>query len=162
MSGGSNQPTRVLFVCLGNICRSPLAKFVAVAMAERRGLSGRVEFDSCGTGGWHVGGGADPRTVAVARRHGLETTHTARQLSHQDFGRFHWLIAMDADNVQTLLNRGAPPEKVRLMRSFDAAASAEAPDLDVPDPYTGGPEGFDEVYSMLVTACEGMLDELLR
>ena len=161
MSDGLVQPIRVLFVCLGNICRSPLAKFVAVAMAQRRGISGRIEFDSCGTGGWHVGGGADPRTVAVARRHGLDATHTARQLSHQDFGRFHWLIAMDADNVRTLLSRGAPPEKVRLMRSFDAAVSAEAPDLDVPDPYTGGPEGFDEVYSMLVTSCEGMLDELL-
>lgn len=158
MSGSVRRPTRVLFVCLGNICRSPLAKFVARAMAERRGLTGRFEFDSCGTGRWHVGRGADPRTVAVARRHGLDTDHVARQLHEGDYEAFDWLIVMDAENARTLERRGAPGSKVRLMRSFGRAR--EIADLDVPDPYTGGDEGFDEVYSMLVSACEEMLDEL--
>lgn len=156
------QRTGVLFVCLGNICRSPLAKAVFIHQARSRNLLDRFDIDSCGLGSWHVGGPADPRTVDVAREHGLRVDHVARVFDpYNDPDRFPWIIAMDRQNVSGLLARGAPPARVRLMRSFDPALAGE-PDhlLEVPDPYTGGPEGFREVYRMLDRACTGLLATL--
>ena len=149
---------RVLFVCLGNICRSPMAKWVFADAVRRAGLDGRIEIDSCGTGHWHVGGDADRRAAATARDKGLDTAHTARQICDEDFGRFDLIVVMDRSNRQHVLGAGAPKEKVRLMRSFDPTLSAG--DHDVPDPYYGGDEGFEEVYKMLVRASEGLLTHL--
>lgn len=154
----------VLFVCLGNICRSPLAKWIFTDMATRRGVRERFDIDSCGTGHWHVGKGADPRSTAVALSRGIEASHTARRLAPgSDFERFAYLLAMDTDNRDALLHAGAPAERVFLMRSFDPALLGE-PDhrLIVPDPYYGGPEGFDRVYDMLSAACDGFLGAVLR
>jgi protein-tyrosine phosphatase len=149
-------------VCLGNICRSPLALAVVDHHARGRGVRERIDLDSCGTGGWHAGDGADPRTIEIAARHGLELRHTARQVRPMvDFERFTLLLAMDRKNRRDLLAMGAPAAKVRLMRSFDPAhaqAGEDAP--DVPDPYYGGEDGFEHVYQMLDRSARGLLDRL--
>lgn len=157
-------PQGVLFVCLGNICRSPLAKWLFTHHALRRGVLDQFLIDSCGTGPWHAGRGADARSVRTAQRYGLATPHTARQLDAAgDFDRFHLLLAMDRSNRANLLAAGADPSRVRLMRSFDPLLTSEPEHtLDVPDPYEGGEEGFENVYQMLDRACVGLLDHLLR
>ena len=132
----SEQRIGVLFVCLGNICRSPLAKWIFTDLTLRRGVRDRFEIDSCGTGHWHVGKGADPRSVATALRRGIDATHTARRLQPEsDFTRFDYLLAMDTDNRENLLHAGAPADRVFLMRSFDPALQEEPEHrLVVPDP----------------------------
>lgn len=153
----------VLFVCLGNICRSPLAKAIFEHQAHAKGVRSRLSVDSCGTGHWHAGGPADPRSVLVAQRHGVAIDHVARQVQPpDDFARFTWIIAMDRRNRADLLRLGADPNRVHLMRSFDARI-AHWPDdmLDVPDPYTGSDAGFQLVYDMLWTASEGLLSRVL-
>lgn len=149
----------LLFVCLGNICRSPLALWVVRDLARERGMLPRLTLDSCGTGAWHAGGPADPRSVMIAQAHGHETSHVARQFSTQADARFDLILAMDQSNVRTLVSRGAPPEKVRRFREFDPLA-LESGDLDVPDPYHGGDEGFRDVYAMIRRASAGLLDHL--
>lgn len=156
--------TRVglLMVCLGNICRSPLAWALVDHHARARGMREMIDLDSCGTGGWHAGDGADPRTVEIAARHGLNLRHTARQVRPMvDFDRFTLLLAMDRKNRVDLLAMGAPAAKVRLMRSFDPALARLGEDVpDVPDPYYGGEDGFERVYQMLDAAARGLLDRL--
>lgn len=160
--------TGVLFVCLGNICRSPLARALFSDMVERRGVADRFDIDSCGTGAWHAGGDADPRTIAVALRNGLKFEHTARQLDPRtDFSRFHLILAMDRSNRRNIIHMGEThsltPGTLRLMRSYDPTlADADEHMLDVPDPYYGGPEGFQQMYDMLTRACEGLLETLLK
>lgn len=152
----------VLFVCLGNICRSPLAEGIFLHKARERGVLERFDVDSCGTGSWHVGEPPDPRAVAVALRRGVELVSIGRQVDpRRDFARFDHVIAMDRSNLRQLLRLGAPEERVRLMRWFDPE-NREGADLDVPDPYEGGPEGFELVFGMLSRSCEGMLDVLSR
>ncbi len=160
--------TGVLFVCLGNICRSPLAEGIFLHLARERGVQGRFDVDSCGTGAWHVGQGADPRSVAVARRHGVTLEHEARQLDpRSDFDRFHLLIAMDRSNRRSIIHAAEAHSKdssgVRMMRSFGLPAKdVDATDVDVPDPYSGGDEGFQVVYDMLRVSCAGLLTHLLE
>ncbi len=148
---------RVCFVCTGNICRSPMAESVFRARVAKAGLDGLVEVDSAGTGGWHEGEGADPRTVAVLRENGYDAEHTARQFDPSWFGRLDLVVALDAGHLRAL-RRLAPTErdaeKVRLLRSYDPAAGE---DLDVPDPYYGGPEGFDACLEMVEAASRGLL-----
>jgi protein-tyrosine phosphatase len=155
--------TGVLFVCLGNICRSPLAEGIFIDMARKRKVLNLFDIDSCGTGSWHVGECADHRSLAVARRHGIELECVGRQLDPEnDFARFDWLLAMDRSNLRNLLNAGAPRQRVRLMRSFDPALEkAREHDLDVPDPYDWPGDGFESVYQMLHSACGGLLEFLL-
>lgn len=147
---------RLLFVCLGNICRSPLAEGIFIEIAERRGMRDRFTIDSAGTGGWHAGSAPDPRSLAVARSHGTSLPSVARQVTSSEVNDWDLVLAMDRSNSDTLHSLGFPPDRIRLIRSFDAGST----DLDVPDPYYGGPEGFEDVYSMLVAACEGLLDHL--
>ncbi|MEV5151663.1 low molecular weight protein-tyrosine-phosphatase [Streptomyces werraensis] len=148
---------RVCFVCTGNICRSPMAEFVFRARVAEAGLEDLVEVDSAGTGGWHEGEGADPRTVAVLRENGYDSEHTARQFDPSWFARLDLVVALDAGHLRAL-RRLAPTErdaeKVRLLRSYDPAADD---DLDVPDPYYGGPEGFDACLEMVEAASQGLL-----
>jgi protein-tyrosine phosphatase len=152
----------VLFVCLGNICRSPLAKWIFTHRATSAGLIERLDIDSCGTGGWHAGDGADPRSVQIALERGLDVEHTARKLNpYLDFERFAYLIAMDKSNHANILAAGGPRERVFLMRSFDRSVEpARAAELEVPDPYYGGEDGFVNVYEMLDRACQGLLDHI--
>ena len=163
----SEKNFKVLFVCLGNICRSPLAEGIFTHLARRRGVLERFDVDSCGIGAWHAGEGADARSVQVALRHGITLDHTARQLDpRSDFDRYHLLIAMDRANQRSLVQAAETyrrdAARVHMMRSFDPAIArdAKAPP-DVPDPYSGADEGFQKVYEMLLASCGGLLDRLL-
>jgi protein-tyrosine phosphatase len=147
----------VLFVCLGNICRSPLAEGIFIHLARERGVLERFRVDSCGTGGWHAGERADPRSIAVAAKHGIELPSIARRFDpRRDPVDFRWLIPMDEQNHRDLLGHGVSAEKLCLMLDFHPSP----PMREVPDPYYGGADGFDKVYEMLRGACEGMLDKL--
>ncbi|MGW5419899.1 low molecular weight protein-tyrosine-phosphatase [Streptomyces sp. NPDC003943] len=150
---------RVCFVCTGNICRSPMAEHVFRARVAEAGLAGLVEVDSAGTGGWHEGDGADPRTVAVLDGNGYGSAHTARQFRASWFPALDLVIALDEGHAREL-RRLAPTRedaaKIRLLRSYDPAAGAEA-GLDVPDPYYGGLDGFEECLEMVEAASEGLL-----
>lgn len=150
----------VLFVCLGNICRSPLAEGIFRAQAGARGVAGGLDIDSCGLGDWHAGELADPRSRAVAEEHGLVLTHRARVWdAATDAARFAWIIAMDRANVRGLVAAGAPAERIRMMRSFDPAmAGRDAAELEVPDPYRSDIAAFHAVYAMLEPACRGLLE----
>lgn len=159
------QPTGVLFVCLGNICRSPMGEAVFNHLARARGVAHLVHADSCGTGHWHVGHPPDPRTLSVARARGLRLERVARQLDPaRDFARFRWILAMDRDNERTLLARGSPRQRTHLVRAFDPSlAGAPREALDVPDPYHhDGEAAFHDVHDMLARACDGLLDAVLR
>ncbi|MGW6139027.1 low molecular weight protein-tyrosine-phosphatase [Streptomyces sp. NPDC055140] len=151
-------PFRVCFVCTGNICRSPMAESVFRARIHEAGLDGLVEVDSAGTGGWHEGDGADHRTVSVLAAGGYESGHRARQFSASWFSRLDLVIALDAGHLRTLRFLAPTPEdaeKVRLLRSYDPSAGT---DLDVPDPYYGGIDGFEECLRMVEAASDGLLD----
>jgi protein-tyrosine phosphatase len=145
---------------MGNICRSPTAEAVMAHHLEQSGLVDQVSVDSAGTGGWHAGQAADSRARAEARRRGIVMEGVARQFTRGDFARFDLVIAMDADNaadLRRLAPTDAAREKVVLLRSFDAASHD---DLDVPDPYYGGPEGFSTVFDMVDAACRGLIEHV--
>lgn len=154
--------TRILFVCMGNICRSPTAEGVMRHLLRERGLEDEVEVASAGTGGWHVGDPPDARSTAAAQRRGIVLEGAAQQVSEEDFEHYDLVIAMDRENLRHL--RGMAPgaaarDKLHLLREFDPAC-AGAPDLDVPDPYYGGTRGFDDVLDMVEAACPGLLDRV--
>ncbi|HTA34396.1 MAG TPA: low molecular weight protein-tyrosine-phosphatase [Solirubrobacteraceae bacterium] len=161
------RPTRVLFVCLGNICRSPTAEGVMRALVSEAGMEDRVHVDSAGTGAWHVGSPPDRRASEAARARGVELQGHARQVRAEDFEDFDLLLAMDGENAREL-RRQAPGDaeraKVRLLREFDRASNdgPPTPDLDVPDPYYGAAGGFDEVFELVHAACAGLLDQIVR
>ncbi|EGX60710.1 Low molecular weight protein-tyrosine-phosphatase [Streptomyces zinciresistens K42] len=148
---------RVCFVCTGNICRSPMAESVFRARVAEAGLEGLVEADSGGTGGWHEGDPADPRAVSVLAERGYESGHTARQFTPSWFGRLDLVVALDSGHLKAL-RRLAPTArdaaKVRLLRSWDPDAGD---DPDVPDPYYGGRDGFEECLEMVEAASTGLL-----
>jgi protein-tyrosine phosphatase len=156
-------PYRVCFVCSGNICRSPMAESVFRSYLERTGLAGRVEVDSAGTGGWHVGQDADRRTVTVLRGRGYGCDHAARQFDPAWFRSRDLVIALDRGHLRTL-RRLAPDQhtaaRVRLLRSFDPAAASGAGDLDVPDPYYGSAADFTACLELIEAACAGLLDHV--
>ncbi|MGC2375130.1 MAG: low molecular weight protein-tyrosine-phosphatase [Solirubrobacteraceae bacterium] len=150
----------ILFVCLGNICRSPTAEGVMRKLVEQAGLQESVELDSAGTGAWHVGEPPDARATEAARGRGIELESTARQVRPEDFERFELILAMDGSNEHAL-HQLAPDEdaraKVHLLREFDPA-SAGLDDLDVPDPYYDSSRGFEIVLDQVQAACAGLLD----
>jgi protein-tyrosine phosphatase len=146
---------RILFVCMGNICRSPTAEGVMRHLLAERGLNGEIEVESAGTGGWHAGSPPDARATATARARGITLEGAARQVTAADFEDFDLLVAMDRDNLADL-RAIAPPGTERKLRMLVADGR------DVPDPYYGGPRGFEEVLDLVETACEGLLDELQR
>jgi protein-tyrosine phosphatase len=149
---------RVLFVCLGNICRSPTAEGILRALVREAGLEGEIEIESAGTGDWHIGHPPDERAVTAARTRGIALDGAARQVTAADFERFDLLVAMDRSNkaeLERLAPRSEARAKVRLLREFGDGA-----ELDVPDPYYGGPEGFDEVVAIVERSCEALLAEL--
>ncbi len=159
----SSHTVSVLFVCLGNICRSPLAEGVFMAAAESRGLASRFDADSAGTAAYHSGEPPDPRTTAVAAHHGVHLTSVARQVTRRDFERFDLVVAMDRSNRRSLERlRGHRPgpgsdaARIVMMRDFDPDPGS----ADVPDPYYGGAEGFERVYRILERCCGGLLDDL--
>ena len=156
--------TRILFVCLGNICRSPTAEGVMRALVTEAGLEDSIELDSAGTGAWHVGNPPDERAAETARARGIALEGAAREVRREDFDDFDLLIAMDRKNLADL-RRLAPDERararIRLLREFDpASAGLGVDELDVPDPYYGGPRGFEDVLDLVHAACEGLLAQI--
>ncbi|MCC6429164.1 MAG: low molecular weight phosphotyrosine protein phosphatase [Phycisphaerales bacterium] len=162
----ADQPARtgVLFVCTGNICRSPLAEAIFRHIAGERRVIDQFQIASCGTGSWHAGDDADPRTRAVAARYGIPMKHTARAFRPgHDFTDFPWIIAMDNSHMRWLAIQGRHGSRIHLMREFDPEMkSLKGDELDVPDPYYGGEDGFEKMYHMLDRACRGFLDHLMR
>ena len=150
---------RVLFVCMGNICRSPTAEGVFREHARRHAPGLDIEIDSAGTHAYHVGEPPDPRTIAAATRRGIDLTGLrARQVHDDDFERFDLILAMDRLNHATLLDR-SPPEHHERIRTLLEFAGKTAP-ADVPDPYYGGARGFDDVLDLVESAVEGLLTEI--
>tara|TARA_R110002073_G_scaffold123819_11_gene267987 strand:+ start:38220 stop:38705 length:486 start_codon:yes stop_codon:yes gene_type:complete len=149
--------TRLCFVCLGNICRSPTAEGIMLDIVSRAGLATRIEIDSAGTAAYHAGEPADPRSRATAARRGIALPSTARQFTAEDFGRFDYVLAMDSENYDNLLALATTQEardSVYLFRTFDSQSPKGA---SVPDPYYGGPNGFDDVFDICEAACQGLL-----
>jgi protein-tyrosine phosphatase len=153
--------TRVLFVCLGNICRSPLAESVFRHLAVERGVEDEFEIDSAGTSGYHAGSPPDRRSVATARERGVEVSGRSRQFTHEDLQEFDLVVVMDAENlaevnaVRAAVGRGA---HIRRLREWDP----EPDDYDVPDPYYGGEHGFERVHDLVHRSCEALLNQLLE
>ena len=163
----SPAPYRITVVCLGNICRSPIGEAVLRSRLAESGLADRVQVDSAGTGDWHLGHPADPRALATLDAHGYPHDHVARQIAPHWMDGIDLLLAMDEANyadLQAMLGGSTEGPELRMMRSFDPAL-AHLPEphaeLTVPDPYYGGPEGFDEVLRMIETAADGIVDGLL-
>ena len=154
---------KLLFVCLGNICRSPAAEGVFLHQLNERGLNDRFVVDSAGTGGWHVGNPADRRMQAAARRRGIQLPSRARQISLDDLSTFDLVLTMDDDNlmaVQALAKEAgsSATASIKPMLSFARSFS----ETEVPDPYYGGESGFEHVLDLLEDACSNLLDELSR
>lgn len=151
--------TSVLFVCLGNICRSPLAEGVFRHLVRARGLESDYHVDSAGTGAWHVGEPPDHRSAQVARRNGVVLEGVARQIRPADLERFHWIVAMDRENmeqIEGMRRRHGGRARLHLLREFDP----EPGDGEVPDPYYGGAGGFGHVYDVVLRATAALLDHL--
>ncbi|MFO0961849.1 MAG: low molecular weight protein-tyrosine-phosphatase [Phycisphaerales bacterium] len=170
---GPRETTQILFVCLGNICRSPAAEGIFLHRARERGVAERFRVDSAALGPWHAGERPDPRTIAEAQRRGIHLPSIARQIRAEDFERFDLIVYMDAQNRAGLLKRGAPEAKMRAMGSFAAGAGAGAgtargagagahahAHAEVADPYEHGPEAFERMFDHLEELVAGMLAEL--
>lgn len=154
------QPTRICFVCLGNIVRSPLAENLFRHLVKEAGLEGKYQLDSAGTSAYHAGEAPDSRMRQVAASHGITYNGTARQFIEKDFDTFDLIIAMDDSNRRTLLSMAKSPQhrqKIQMMRAFDPQGSANAP---VPDPYYDGIDGFERVYQILERSSRGLLRAL--
>jgi protein-tyrosine phosphatase len=152
----------VCFVCLGNICRSPIGESVFRHLVRDAGLEGSIAIDSAGTGSWHVGEAPDRRACAAGKRRGIDVAGAARQFRPSDFVKFDYVVAMDSanyDDLVALAPDAAAKKKIHLLRSFDAASP---PGASVPDPYYGGPEGFDDVVELCLAACRPLLDRLRK
>ena len=153
---GMEKMLTVVFVCSGNICRSPVAEKVFAHEVERAGLADRVRVTSAGTGSWHVGGPADDRAAALLVEHGYPDAHVARQVDDELLAA-DLLVALDDGHLRALRRIAGDPDRVRLLRSFDPAAP---PGAGVPDPYYGGPEGFTEILTMIRAATPGLLEHV--
>jgi protein-tyrosine phosphatase len=160
MAASRPKPVRVCFVCLGNICRSPTAEGVMLALLAERGLSEQVSIDSAGTGAYHVGEPADARSREAASRRGVVLASRARLFVAEDFDTFDYIVAMDSRNLAHLQrmagSRSEHRAKLSLLRSFHAASG----ELDVPDPYYR--DNFDEVFDICRDGCVGLLELLVK
>ena len=149
---------RILAVCLGNICRSPAGAAAIREAADQYGVD--VEVDSAGTGTWHIGDPPNPEAIAAGERVGLDVTGRARMVNSADFDRFDIIVAMDRSNLRDLLAMTPSLEKqarVRLFRTYDPFSAEE----EVPDPYGGSTEGYDEMIRIVRTAAAGMMESLM-
>lgn len=141
---------------MGNICRSPLAEGIFLHHAAARGRLADFEVDSAGTGGWHAGDKPDHRSEAVAHRNGVVLVSRARQVCDEDFEQFDLLVCMDADNERALRRMGCPVDRIVQLMDYDSDAESN----EVPDPYYGGPDGFELMFALIDSAIGCMLDDL--
>ena len=152
-------PYKLLFVCLGNICRSPAAENIMRHLLEQHGLSKQVVCDSAGTSSYHIGSPPDRRMSLAASDRGIPMSGSARQFSRSDFEDFDLILTMDRENYENVLYldpQGKYSHKVKMMCDFCRHHTTK----EVPDPYYGGPEGFDRVIDLLIDACKGLLADL--
>ncbi|MEO3937467.1 low molecular weight protein-tyrosine-phosphatase [Dermatophilaceae bacterium Soc4.6] len=156
-------PLHVTFVCSGNICRSPMGDVVLRDLLAEAGLADAVTVDSAGTGGWHVGDGADPRTVRTLRRHGHDgASHVARHFTPDWFDGRDLVLASDSGHVEQLVRLARSDEereRIHLVREYDPVAVAAA-DLETDDPFYGDDDDFERCYREVEAACRGLVDEL--
>lgn len=151
--------TKILFVCLGNICRSPLAEAIFNHKVTNKGLQHTIYAYSAGTANYHVGEEPDPRTVDVAAKHSIAIDHLGQQFKKKHSKEFDYLIAMDASNKLNMVREiGKEPENLFLMRDFDHLGKGK----DVPDPWYGGMEGFEKVFNMLDRSLDNLLNYILK
>lgn len=156
---GEQAHTRVLMVCMGNICRSPTAEAVLRAKLERAGLAGQVLVDSAGTHGYHTGEPPDPRAIAAGQRRGYALQALrARPVQPEDYERFDWLLAMDEANLEWLQRKAPPGHRAELKLLLASAPGLGA--AEVPDPYYGPAQGFERVLDLVEGACEALLPQL--
>ena len=150
---------KVLFVCLGNICRSPLAEAIFTAKIKSQGLESHLSCDSAGTANYHVGEEPDPRTVEIAGKYGIPVNHRGQQFKKNHADQFDYLIAMDASNHRNMIHEmGTQPNSLHMMRDFDP----EGKGLDVPDPWYGGMNGFEDVYQILDRSTDELMDYIKK
>jgi protein-tyrosine phosphatase len=154
-------PYKLLFVCLGNICRSPTAENIMNHLIEQAGLGDRLICDSAGTSSYHIGSPPDRRMTLAAKGRGIELKGEARQFEDDDFDKFDLILAMDRENYRDILFldlKGKYRDKVKLMCDFATNHQLK----DVPDPYYGGKEGFEKVIDLLLDSCDGLLQHILE
>ena len=150
---------KVLFVCLGNICRSPTAEGVFTKLVRDEGLAERVEIDSAGTAAWHVGKSPDERAQEAARNRGVELGHLrGRQVTRGDFDYFDYVLAMDGENFANLAALAPDAQRHKLHKFLEFAPARS--EQDVPDPYYGGASGFDHVLDLVEDASRGLLEDI--
>lgn len=152
------KPFEICFVCLGNICRSPLAEGVFQHLINDQGLENQIIIHSAGTGNWHVGASPDARMQATARKKGVQLTSRAQQIQAGDIRRYDLILAMDRSNLETMEYLCSPEmsaKKLRLFRSFDPEVDGN---LDVPDPYYGMDDGFEHVFQIVHRTCPPILE----
>jgi len=148
---------RILFVCMGNICRSPIAQGVFEDVARREGLEDQIFVDSAGTGNWHVGSPPDERAQRSASLRGLDlSAQLARQISRDDCEDFDYILTMDEDNYRMVSSLCRGSAVVRPFLDF----ATNSPEREVPDPYYGGPDGFEHVLNLVEEASEGLLEDI--
>jgi len=153
--------TNVLFICLGNICRSPLMEGIAHARWQAQEARSPVLFDSAGIGDWHAGNPPDPRAIAIARRHGVDiSTQRARALVNDDFHRFNLILCADRGNLEVLQRR--KPNGSRAQCALFLDWTGARPDGEIPDPYTGDESAFESVYLLIDAAAGGLMQRLQR
>ena len=146
----------ILFICMGNICRSPMAEGVFLHKLRERDLLDDFDVDSAGTGGWHAGDPPDHRSVRTAREKGIHLPSTARQVTAGDFERFDLLVCMDRENAANLERMGCPPERIRQLMAYHPEASHD----EVPDPYYGHDDGFELMHALIDGAVDRFLARL--
>jgi protein-tyrosine phosphatase len=151
---------KILFVCLGNICRSPLAEAIFKHKLKKRGIEHQFEVDSCGTANYHIGDAPDSRSIANARKNGVTIDHIGRQLQARDLDHYDLILAMDKSNLTNIFRLQTEEghlEKIKLMREFDPLQNGE----EVPDPYYGGEGGFQQVFDILDRSTETLIENLI-
>jgi protein-tyrosine phosphatase len=156
----AGEPLRVCFVCMGNICRSPMAEAVMYDLIRNEGLAASIEVDSAGTSGWHIGKSPDTRATEAAEKQGVYMAHRGRQFTRGDFDKFDLIAVMDIENRSELFRlapNGDESAKVRLLRTFDPDAQSA---IEIADPYYGTASDFDRALDEITTSCKGLLAHL--